>query len=81
MERACKGNADDMGETSACCARDGLSRLTEELLIPGAATLDEAGVPLVEGFLPMYHDYSIIGVQGRTVVSSVNRYKYHFFGV
>jgi hypothetical protein len=59
VERACKGNADDMGETSVCCARDGLSRLTEELLIPSAATfgvLGVTGVPLDEDILPMYHD-------------------------
>jgi hypothetical protein len=50
-----------MGETSACCARDDLSGLTEELSIPGAATFDVfgvTGVPLDEDVLPMYHDYN-----------------------
>ena len=56
MERACKGNADDMGETCECGASDGSSRLTE-LLVPGAtATFGVAGVPLDEDILPMYHD-------------------------
>ena len=62
MERACGGNACDMGEkTSPRCARDGLSRLTVELLIPGAITFGVfgvTGVPLDEGILPMYHDYN-----------------------
>ena len=58
MERACKGNADDMGETCECCTRDGSSRLTEPWLILGAATLGVAGVPLDEDILPMYHDYN-----------------------
>ena len=50
-----------MGETSAGCARDGLSRLKVELLIPGAATFGifgVTGVPLDEDILPMYHDYN-----------------------
>jgi hypothetical protein len=59
VERACKGNADDIGETCECCASDGSSRLTEELLVAGAATFGVAGVvPLDEDILPMYHDYN-----------------------
>jgi hypothetical protein len=46
-----------MGETCECCvASDGSSRLTEELLVAGAATFGVAGVPLDEDILPMYHD-------------------------
>jgi hypothetical protein len=72
LERACKGNANDMGETCECCARDGLSRLTE-LLIPGACTFGVVGVPLDEDILPMYHDYNQNGEgYGDTVVSSVS---------
>ena len=62
VERACKGNACEMGEkTSPCRARDGLSRLTVELLIPGAITFGVfgvTGVPLDEEILPMYHAYN-----------------------
>jgi len=58
VERACKGNADDMGETCECCASDGSSRLIEEWLVPGAATFGVAGVPPVEDILPMYHDWN-----------------------
>ena len=45
-----------MGETCECCASDGSSRLTEEVLAPAAATFGVAGVPLDEDILPMYHD-------------------------
>jgi len=55
-----------MGETCACCARDGSSRLTE-LLVPGAATFGVAGVALDEDILPMYHDYNQNGEGYRAV--------------
>jgi hypothetical protein len=55
--RACKGNADDMGETCVCCASDGSSRVTEEEGVPCAAKFGVAGAPLdEEDILPMYHD-------------------------
>lgn len=58
MERACKGNAEDIGETCVCGASDGSSRLTEELLTAGAAKFGVAGVALDEDILPMYHDWN-----------------------
>ena len=58
MGRACKGNAEDIGETCVCGASGGSSRLTEELLIAGAAKFGVAGVALDDDILPMYHDWS-----------------------
>jgi hypothetical protein len=74
VERAGKGNACDMGETAARCARDGLSGSTVELLISGAITFGVfgvTGVPLDEEILPMYHDYNQNG-QGYDSAQSVN---------
>lgn len=56
-----------MGETCGCCARDGSSRFTVELLIAGAATFGVAGVPLDEDILPMYHDYNQHDKGGGTI--------------